>query len=685
MNQKNRINKATFKSAAKSKFTTRLIPMLATLVDKPFDEQGWLYEVKWDGYRAIAFLNKEKVALKSRNDKSFNEKYYPLVTALREWNLNAIVDGEIIVVDEQGRSNFEKLQNWRSEADGELIYYVFDLLWLEGRNLMNLPLKDRKEILAGLIPNNSIIRLSKAFEESGLDFFNAAKKAGMEGIIAKKVDSLYRPATRSNEWLKIKVKKHQEVVIGGFTKNAGSKKPFSALLVGVFEGGDFAYAGKVGTGFNNKTQLEMLKQFKSLVTKKSPFIRTPDINMPSRFRPNPPNATAIWLKPELVCEVNFAETTSDGVMRHASFGGMRIDKKAKEVIREISKPTGQVLDEVDSLTEKKFIIPTGKRERKSFLNPNDETQVREVNNYLLKFTNLSKIFWPEEKISKRDVINYYYQVAPYILPYMVDRPQAMNRHPNGIYGKSFYYKDVTGKAPPWIETYLYHSDTDNRDRHYLVAKDEASLLYMISLGCIEINPWSSRIQSEDYLDWCMIDLDPANNTFNQVIEAARVTKDVLDSLGVPSYPKTSGSTGIHIYIPLGAKYTYEQSKEFARVIARLVQKELPEFTSIERAVKDRKGKMYIDFLQNRPHATISCAYSLRPKPGAPVSMPLHWDEVKKGLKITDFNIFNAVDRIKSEGDIFKPVLGKGIDLEKVVKILDPSLHPNIKIETEIAV
>jgi bifunctional non-homologous end joining protein LigD len=243
----------------------------------------------------------------------------------------------------------------------------------------------------------------------------------------------------------------------------------------------------------------------------------------------------------------------------------------------------------------------------------------------------------------------------------------MNRHPNGIYGESFYYKDVTGKAPGWVETYLYHSSADDRDRNYLVAKDEASLLYMASLGCIEMNPWHSKVQTEDYPDWCIIDLDPGSTTFEQVIKAALVTKDVLASIGCPGYPKTSGSKGIHIYIPLGAKYTYEQSKEFARVIARLVHQQIPEFTSIERAVRDRKGKMYIDFLQNRPQATVSAPYSLRPKPGATVSMPLHWDEVKKGLKMTSFTIFNALDRIKSEGDLFKPVLGKGINLEKIVE------------------
>jgi len=276
------------------------------------------------------------------------------------------------------------------------------------------------------------------------------------------------------------------------------------------------------------------------------------------------------------------------------------------------------------------------------------------------------VFWPKEGITKRDLINYYYQAAPFILPYLKDRPQSMNRFPNGIEGEGFYFKNVTDTAPEWAETYLYHSETDEKDRHYLVGKDEATLLYMANLGCIEMNPWSSTVKKPENPSFCIIDLDPDKNSFDQVVEAAQVTKSILDDMGATSYCKTSGSTGLHIYIPLGGKYTYEQSKEFARVIVTLVHHELPKFTSLDRSIKDRKGKMYLDFLQNRPHATIAAAYSVRPKPGATVSMPLHWDEVKKGLKISDFHILNAIERMQSEGDIFKPVLGKGINLKSIV-------------------
>ncbi|WP_235921112.1 DNA ligase D [Foetidibacter luteolus] len=648
----------------KQAFYTAVEPMLATLVDKAFDSEGWLYEIKWDGYRAVAFMNEGKVELKSRNDKSFNEKFYPVYDALKKLRLNVVLDGEVVVVNDNGQANFGKLQNWRSEADGELLYYVFDILWYNGHNLRKLPLTGRKTILRAILPENDLLHISQEFETSGTEFLEAARKMGLEGIMAKKKDSQYYVGDRNREWLKIKANKRQEVVIGGFTRNDDTSKLFSSLLVGVYKSKRLVYTGKVGTGFNDKMQKEMMEQFRPLITGKTPFAEEPDVNKPSRFRPNPPHATVTWLQPKLIGEVSYAELTSDGVMRHPSFEGMRTDKKATQVVLEKEQSTKVVI-----ATNKKIITPRARPERKTLLNPSEQTQVKKIGGHELKFTNLSKLFWPREKITKRDLINYYYQMAPFILPYLKDRPQSMNRFPDGINGEGFYFKDVSGKAPAWVQTYLYHSGTDNRDRKYLVGRDEATLLYMANLACIEMNPWSSSIKKPDHPTFCIIDLDPDRNSFDQVIQAAQVTKAILDDMGITSYCKTSGSSGLHIYIPLGNKYTYEQSKELARIIVTMVHAELPKFTSIERAVKDRGGKMYLDFLQNRPHATIAAAYSVRPKPGATVSMPLEWNEVKKGLKMSDFTIQNAPERVKSIGDIFKPVLGKGVDLRKIIKIL----------------
>lgn len=648
-------------------FPKQLAPMLATLASLS-DEKGWLYEIKWDGYRALAMMNGKKVNLISRNNKSFNEKFYPVFQAISQWGIHAVADGEVVVINKEGRADFGSLQNWRSEADGDLIYYVFDLLWLDGYDLTALKLTDRRNLLRKHLPSDKsgIIRLSENFETTATKLLATAAKLGIEGIMAKKEDSLYYPGERTREWLKMKINNRHEVVIGGYTQNKGSSKAFSSLLVGVYEKGKLHYTGKIGTGFSDSLQQELLKKFKPRVRKTCPFNILPDVNKPSRFRPTPSQAKVAWLKPDLVCEVSYTEVTTDGLMRHPSFEGMREDKPATKVMKE-KKIAGK-----RTTVQKSKILPkpsdkTGTNSRKTFLNPTDETQVRKINKQELSFTNLSKPFWPKEKITKRDLLNYYYQVAPFILPYLINRPQSLNRHPNGYAGKNFFQKDITGKVPEWIEKFPYHSNDDDQDKNFMVCTDEASLLYMVNLGCIEINPWSSTVKKPDNPDWCILDIDPDKHNFNQVIEVARVTHEILIASGVDSYCKTSGSTGMHIYIPLRAKYTHEQSKEFARLIVTLVQRELPSLTSIERVVSKRKGRIYLDFLQNRPQATLAAPYSVRPKPGATVSMPLHWDEVKKGLRMQDFTLQNVVPLLKERGDLFRGVLGKGIDMKKILK------------------
>ena len=666
---------AILKAAPKSKVPANIKPMKATLVDKPFDEPGWLFEVKWDGYRAIAVLNKKGGAqLISRNNLPF-DKYYPINNALNSWKMDAVLDGELLVLNEKGISDFGAMQNWRSEADGNLVYYVFDILWYEGRNLMGLPLSERQAVLKSIIPtDNDHIRQSKVFDANGIDFFAAAERMGLEGIIAKRADSFYTSDLRSKEWLKIKVQRRQEVVIAGFTKNEGTGKPFSALVLGVYKNGRLEFAGKVGTGFSDKLQKEMMAQFKPLITDKSPFDYEVDVDKPSRFRPKRMGAKPTWLNPELVCEVQFAEVTSDGVFRQASFKGMRTDKKAKDVVLETPVDTKETVAEADEVkkenaTDKKAglnLEPVKNTERKTLLNPTEDTQVKTVCGHQLKFNHVTKLYWPEDKVTKGDMLNYYYKVGEYMMPYLKDRPMSLNRFPGGIHGQSFYQKNVTDKAPDWAKTFDHVTD-EGKVTKYLVGTDESSLLWMASLGCIEINPWFSRAQTPDNPDYCVIDLDPDKHTYDQVVEAARLTKDVLDAIDVPGYPKTSGSTGMHIYIPLGGKYTYQQSQLFANIIVKLVNKQIPDYTSLERSIAARNGKMYLDFLQNRPGATIAGPYSLRPKPGATVSMPLTWEEVKPGLTIQHFNIHNAIGRLKETGDLFKDVLGDGIDLQKTIK------------------
>ena len=657
---------AILKKGKKAPMPQNIEPMLATLVSEPVPGAEWLYEMKWDGYRAVAYLQGTEVELRSRNNKSFNEKFYPLYEACKQWNINAVVDGEIVVVNEKGIPDFSDLQQWRSEADGQLVYYPFDLLWYEGVSLMHLALEERREALKQIIPAHPMVRISEVMQEIGKDAFALAAELHLEGVMAKRKDSPYTTAARTKDWLKIKTEKHQELVIGGYTKNEGSNKLFSALLLGIIEDGVFHFVTPVGTGFNRKMQEDIIQQLKPHVVKSNPFAEEPEYNKPSRFRPNPPKATVTWVEPALVAEIAYREMTKTGAIRQPSFRGLRPDKKPAAVVRELPVAVAELAND-HTLLQQKIITTPGKKERATLLNPKEETQTRPIGGHDLKFTNLSKLYWPDEGISKRDMINYYYQVAPYLLPYLKDRPQTLNRHPHGIKGPSFYQKDVKGKAPQWIETFPYYSYADQREKEFLVVTDEASILYVASLGCIEMNPWSSTRKHPDNPDWCIIDLDPDQNSFDQVIQAARVTKEVLDAIGVPSFPKTSGSTGLHIYIPLGAKYTYEDSKEFGRSIAKIVHAELPDFTSIERKTSNRDGKMYVDFLQNRPQATVAGPYSLRPKPGATVSAPLVWEEVKKGLTIGSFHLRNMPARLKAEGDLFKGVLGKGINLEKALK------------------
>jgi len=665
-------------AAPVSDIPTGIRAMKATQVDKPFHGEGWTYEIKWDGYRALAFAKGGKAELISRNDLVYTQ-FSPINEILESWNLDIVLDGEIVVLNETGSPDFGALQNWRSEKDLNLVFYVFDILWYKGKLLTGLILSERRTILESVLPRaDGTVRISHTFGSHGIAFYETAKRMKLEGIIAKRQDSIYTGDTRSRDWLKVKAKLRQEVIIGGYTRNEDSGKNFSALAVGVHnENGVLNYIGKVGTGFNDRMQKDLLKRFKNLESKSCPFDVEPDVDEPSRFRPRRLGAKPTWLLPELVCEVEFAEISKDGKLRQASFKGLREDKDPEDVVFEISSATNQILNEEHmeakgptiskNLTERPETLvkiqtgPMHKMAEKPLLEGKSEILEKKVDGHLIKFTNLNKLYWPEDGVSKRDMFNYYDQVAHYMVPYLLDRPMSLNRFPGGIHGKSFYQKNVAETAPSWART-MPHTNEKGEEKQYLLGHDRATLLWMASLGCIEMNPWFSRVQSPDNPDYCVIDLDPDKNTFEQVIEAAQVTKQILDGMGVPSFVKTSGSTGIHIYVPLAAKYTYDQSQLFAQVVVKLVHRELPGYTTLERMISNRKGKMYLDFLQNRPGATIAGVYSLRPKPGATVSMPLHWEEVRAGLKMRDFTIHNAPARLRETGDLFTGVLGDGIDM-----------------------
>jgi bifunctional non-homologous end joining protein LigD len=634
-----------------------LMPMLATLSEDIPSGSDWLFEVKWDGYRAMCAGDASGVKLYSRNGKSFNERFAPIVAAMKQWEASFVVDGEIVVAKEDGSTDFAALQNWQEPSDGALVYEVFDILWYDGQDLRNFPLSERKQLLKKYLPDLPSVLISEAFKVSGEQFFSQAVRLGLEGIMAKRSDSTYQDARRTDDWLKIKVGKRQEMIICGYTRNSGTSKPFSALLLGVFDKGRMQYAGKVGTGFSRKSQEELLDLFRRYERKRSPFAALPDWNQSTRFHQADKHTTVIWLKPVLVCEVSFTERTAEGVLRHPSFKGLREDKAAGEVHWETPRVSASPGARRTGTTT---VLPTI-ADTDSFTIKADKKSV--------ELTNLQKVYWPDSGITKGNLLAYYRDVAPYILPFLRDRPLSLNRFPNGINGKHFYQKDMTDHAPSWAELYAYQSAGDAQDKHFILGNNLATILFIANLGCIEMHPWSSRVQHADYPDWCVIDLDPGDNPFVQVVEAAQVTHKILTAVDCPCYCKTSGASGLHIYIPLGAKYTYEQSREFAHIIVNLVQAELPAFTTLERSVAARKGKMYLDFLQNRAQATLAAPYSVRPEPGASVSMPLYWEEVNQQLRVSDYTIANACDIIKDRVGLFAPVLGKGIAMQGVLQRL----------------
>jgi bifunctional non-homologous end joining protein LigD len=614
-------------------------PMLCTLVDEPFSKPNWLFEVKWDGYRAIGAKHKDEVQLYSRNVIDFSVKYPPVAEALRSVKHDVIVDGEIAVVDRDGVPHFEYLQHWTREQQGSLVYYVFDILWCDGYDVRTMPLIERKALLRAVLPKSAVLRFSDHVEEKGENLFTHMRERRLEGMIAKRADSLYREGDRGQDWLKVKTHMRQEVVIGGYTEPRASRKYLGSLVVGVYEKGQLHYVGHSGGGIPDHQRKQLQERLAKLERKTSPFSIEPK-----------PNAPVHWVEPRLVCEMSFSEWTSDGLMRHPQFVGMRADKRPADVHRE--KPASVPAVLAGRAVTKPKVSTDGARAELPF-----------------EQTHPDKVFFPRHKYTKGDLFNYYESVAEYILPYLKGRPCSLNRMPSGINGESFYQKN-NEHLPPWVPHADIFSDSNNANLRWIVADNLETLLYMVQLGCVEINPWNSRVGSLDKPDWIVIDLDPEGVTFEQVIEVAQTVKDVCDEWGVTALPKTSGKTGIHIYIPMGAKYTYEQGKNLAHLIALEVHNRQPKITSVERMPEKRKHRIYVDFLQNREGQTLAAPYSVRPTPDASVSMPLHWEEVRKGLKPSDFTIQNALRRIKQTSDLWQPILSKPIDLGKILKQID---------------
>lgn len=657
--------------------------MLAGDSEKPFDGKDWLFEIKWDGYRAIAEVKHKNLSLYSRNGISFLQTYPFIAEELRKAGLNAVLDGEIVVLDEEGQPSFQLLQHYSENKDKPIIYYVFDLLEMNGHDTTGLELIQRKELLKELLPENPVIRYSDHILEEGISFFNVSREKNLEGIMAKHIHSNYLPGKRTKEWLKIKHHQTEEAIIAGYTSPAGARKYFGALILAMLQDDELVYIGHTGTGFDQKTLKEMYELLQPLVQDASPFGEKIKTNMP-----------ATWVRPELVCEVKFSEKTRDGMLRHPVFLQLRDDKDKAEVVLKsegadgkktnlksarASSNKGQILKSASkSATQNKKQSASGtkpaslkKQSVPARILNGSEDQVLKIGKEKVKVTNPGKIYFPADGITKGDVITYYASMSKYILPYLKGRPESLLRNPNGIGQPGFFHKDAGEIAPSFVEVEKVHSASSRKVIDYILCNNLPTLLYMNNLGCIEINPWHSRAGWLDNPDYLMIDIDPSDkNTFDQVVECALVLKDIFDKAGTPSFCKTSGATGMHVYVPTAKKYSYGQVKDFAYLICMLANQQLRNTTTLERNLKKRGNKhIYLDYLQNRRGQTISCVYSLRPKPGGPVSTPLNWEEVKSGITPTDYNIYNALERTSNVGDLFKGVLGKGIDLKSCLENL----------------
>ena len=622
-------------------------PMLAKTGKKIFDDKNWIYELKWDGYRTMASVNHRKVQLYSRNGLSQNQKFAPITESLKRFEEVAILDGEVVILNSEGYSDFQKLQNYNGEENENLVYYVFDLVYLNGHSTISLPLKDRKELLKSIIENAGLenIRFCDHIETLGTAFYEKVIKAGFEGVMAKDGNSAYYPGARSEVWLKFKDVNDREAIICGYTESEGVE--FGSLILGAYKDDELAYIGNCGTGFSSETRKDLLIKMKSLKAKKHPFKAAP--NLKGR-KPH-------WVLPKLICEVNYSEITSKGLLRHPVFKRLRDDKSPDEVTAAAESQS----PEKATANDKAHLDTESKSSSDSFL---------EIDGKKVAISHPAKIYFPGEGIRKYDIIDYYIQVADTILPYLKDRPQNLHRHPNGIDKEGFYQKD-NENLPDWVDTINIHSKSADKNIDYMLCQDEATLIFMANLGCIELNPWNSKVGQLDNPTYTVIDIDPSEKTpFTEVVEVALVAKEILDQANVQAFCKTSGSTGLHIYIPLSGKYSYDEAQSFVKLICHFIQQRLPNTTSMERSIKARKGKIYLDYMQNKRGQTLAAAYCVRPRPGATVSTPLHWKEVSKALKITDFNIHNVPERIEKEGDLFAQVLSEKMDMSKALELLD---------------
>ena len=664
--------------ARKSALPSRVEPMLATLGEHPFSDPNWLFEIKWDGVRALARIENGNVTLRSRTGAEITKRYpelasFPEALAARQ----AIVDGEIVALDAKGHSDFERLQErMHVRAPSEnlpsqipVVYYVFDLLYCDGYDLREAPLLKRKQLLQRLLHASERFRYSDHQPEHGKELFELANEAGLEGIVAKRVDSPY-VSDRSTYWVKLKVRKALDAVVGGWTESRTAALPFGSLLLGLYQGKKLRFIGHVGSGFDAKKLEKLSGKLKELAVSACPFDTVPETNE----KPS-------WVSPELVARVKFSGWTQEHSLRHPVFVALREDARPQdcqwenEAAPATAAPTTVQVSQVVGR-----VLNTKAQIEAELFKGRSETVILELDGKRLRLSNLNKVYFPESGYTKRDLLAYYYRMADYVLAFLRDRPLVLRRYPDGIKGQAFFQKDLREGVPEWFTTVPLDSEERGKEIHYATANDRASLLFLTGLGCIDHNPWSSRYTDLEHPDYFFFDLDPSEGTdFSVVVKIAGALHEKLEELGLVNYLKTSGATGIHLYIPVERVYTYEQLRTFAEIVARTVASEHPNLVTNERSVARRPaGRVLIDVQQNALGRPLAAPYAVRAFPKAPVSTPILPRELRKNLRPETLNIKTIFARLKEKGDLWGDFWKRRQRLEQAIELLSERMSAKTK-------
>jgi len=658
--------------ARKAAMPSRPEPMLATLSEQAFSDPAWVFEIKWDGERALVWLKDGKLEIRSRSGRVITAQYPELaVLPERLRARQAILDGEIVVLDERGHGDFERLQERmhvdapasRLIAKAPATYYVFDLLYCDGYDLREAPLLQRKGLLRSLLDARDPVRYSDHQPEHGTELFELARAQGLEGIIGKRAQSPYASG-RSGDWVKLKPRKELDAAVGGWTAPRGGREDFGALLLGLFDGKKLRFIGHVGSGFDQRTQKAISEQLTAREVARCPFESVPETN-----------EKAYWDKPELVARVQYAGWTQERRLRNPVFAGLRPDSRPEECQLESETP-GNASPAVIAAPAIAGRVLARKAQIEAELRKGSAENISvEIEGKRLRLSNLNKVYFPEPGYTKRHLLGYYYRMADRLLPFLRERPLVLRRYPDGITGHSFFQKDAGEAAPEWIETFPFQSEEKQEETRYVVANDLAALLYVTNLGCIDHNPWSSRRDDPNHPDYVFFDLDPAEGTdFSVVVEVARILREKLAALGVKVFLKTSGATGFHLYVPVEPRYSYEQLRIFAEIVARLVAAERPALITQERSVAKRPaGRILIDVSQNALGRPLAAPYVVRPFPRAPVSAPVEPRELRRTLTPEKFNLKTIFARLERRRDLWGDFWKSRQGLEKVIERLGARL------------